>query len=160
GRGSGAGVTGSTGLWFSPRRGHEPRRGRRVSMSPAPAWRSPQEAADQRANKSGQSGGLGRYHPFGIDYGHSEGGGARGHGEAKPPETLRRDLPENVPLPARDHTAALVQPLDPDPNAPGVHRSVVEHPSTHRLKPLSRRVQLPSDPQAASAHTFLSLARP
>jgi hypothetical protein len=31
--------------------------------------------------------------------------------------------------------AALVQPLNPDPNAPGVHRSVVEHTPTHRLRP-------------------------
>jgi hypothetical protein len=54
--------------------------------------------------------------------------------------------------------AALVQPLNPDPNAPGVHRSVVEHTPTHRLQARNRRVHLPLYPQGCSSHRILSLA--
>jgi len=103
------------------------------------------------------SGGLGPGHPFDTDYGDAVGGGACRHREAKPPDAPRPDLAD-VPIPAPGHAAALVQPLDPDPNAPGVHRSVVEHTPTHRLQARNRWVYLPLYPQGRSSRRFLSLA--
>jgi len=103
------------------------------------------------------SGGLGPGHPFGTDYGDPVGGGACRHGEAKPPDAPRPDSAD-VPIPAPGHAAALVQPLNPDPNVPGVHRSVVEHAPTHRLQARNRLIYLPSYPQGRSSHRFLSLA--
>ena len=103
-----------------------------------------------RGSSPGASGGLGPGHPFDTDYGDPVGGGACRRGEAKQPDALRRDLAENVPIPARGHAAALVQPLNPDPNALGVHRSVVEHAPTHRLQAMSWWVHLPSYPQGRS----------
>ena len=103
------------------------------------------------------SGGLGPGHPFGTDYGDPVGGGACRHGEAKPPDAPRPDSAD-VPIPAPGHAAALVQPLNPDPNVPGVHRSVVEHAPTHRLQARNRLIYLPSYPQGRSSHRLLSLA--
>jgi hypothetical protein len=103
------------------------------------------------------SGGLGPGHPIGTDYGDPVGGGACRHGEAKPPDAPRRDSAD-VPIPAPGHAAALVQPLNPDPNAPGVHRSVVEHAPTHCLQARNRLVRLPLYPQGCSSHRFLRLA--
>jgi len=70
--------------------------------------------------------GLGPGHSIGTDYGGPVGGGACRHADAKQPDAPRRDLAD-VLIPTPGHAAALVQPLNPDPNAPGVHRSVVEH---------------------------------
>jgi len=103
------------------------------------------------------SGGLGPGHPIGTDYGDPVGGGACRHGEAKPPDAPKPDLAD-VPIPAPGHAAALVQPLNPDPNVPGVHRSLVEHTSTHRLQARNRLVRLPLYPQGCSSHRCLSLA--
>jgi hypothetical protein len=46
----------------------------------------------------------------------------------------------DVSIPALGHAAALIQPLNPHPDPPGVHWSVVEHAPTHCLQARNRLV--------------------